>query len=231
MTEESIVVACPNPNCRKEIREPMLLKILCVTPPEQYEACPYCFAKLQPKEYPQKSEILEQELDQEKHSKLEELLQEEDTDGEENPSESVEDEIEDVLPETNVVKKVKESRGSFLQRVKSLISTDNGSKKEENYAPKVEVEVMSEEVFDENEDLYEEEAVDENFVTNESDNEKKTETEMELKSRESVKSENKQSGCPESFGYLANREKDVPIPSVCYVCPKMVDCMLSPKNE
>jgi hypothetical protein len=230
LTEESIVVACPNPNCRKEIREPMLLKILCVTPPEQYEACPYCFAKLQPREYPRKSEVLELQLNQEKNSNLEELEQEEDIDAGESPGASVEDEIEDVLPETNIVKKGKESRGSFLQRVKSLIPTGNGSKKEENYAPKAKVEVKSEEVIDENEDLYEDEAADDYFESNESDSERKNKTEMELKSRESVESENKKSGCPESFGYLANREKDVPIPSICYVCPKMVDCMLSPKH-
>ncbi|TRO52568.1 hypothetical protein E2P63_03385, partial [Candidatus Bathyarchaeota archaeon] len=149
MTEESIVVACPNPNCRKEIREPILLKILCVSPPEQYEACPFCFAKLQPKEYPRKSEVLELELNQEKNSNLEDLEQEEDIDVEESPSAIVEDEIDDVFPETKVVKKVKESRGSFLQRVKALIPTGNGSKKEENYVPKAKVEVKSEEVIHE----------------------------------------------------------------------------------
>ena len=39
------------------------------------------------------------------------------------------------------------------------------------------------------------------------------------------------SGCPEEFGYLANRPPDTPIPSRCLVCPKMVDCMLSPRDE
>jgi hypothetical protein len=229
LTEESIVIACPNPNCRKEIKEPMLLKILCVTPPEQYEACPYCFAKLQLKEHPQKSEVSELELNQEE-TDLEELEQKEDIHAEESPNVYEEDEIEEILPERDVVKKVKESHVSFLQKVKSLIPTGNGSKKDETDS-KPEVKVKPEEVFDENEDLYENEDVDDDFENDKSDGEEKTEIKMEPKSPESVKTEKEQSGCPEFFGYLANREKDVPIPSVCYVCPKMVDCMLSPKNE
>jgi hypothetical protein len=229
LTEESIMVACPNPNCRKEIREPVLLKILCVTPPEQYEACPYCFAKLQLNEYPQKSEVSELELNQEATT-LEELEQEENMHSEQSLNADEEDEIEEVLPQTDVLKKVKESRAGFLQRVKSLIPTGNGSKKDEGDF-KAEVKVKPKQVIDENEDLYKDEDVDDEFGIDESDGEEKTEIKMELKSRESVKTEDKQSGCPESFGYLANREKDVPIPSVCYVCPKMVDCMLSPKNE
>ena len=207
----------------------MLLKILCVTPPEQYEACPYCFAKLQPKEYPQKSGVSELELNQEE-TNLEELEQKEDIHAEESSNTYEEDEIEEVLPESDAVKKVKEPRVSFLQKVKSLIPTGSGSKKDETDS-KVEVKVKPEEVFDENEDLYEEEDIDNDFETDKSDGEEKTEIKMELKSSASVKKENEQSGCPEFFGYLANREKDVPIPSVCYVCPKMVDCMLSPKNE
>jgi len=42
------VVVCPNPKCRREIEEPILLTILSVTPPKEYEACPYCFANLEP---------------------------------------------------------------------------------------------------------------------------------------------------------------------------------------
>ena len=34
------------------------------------------------------------------------------------------------------------------------------------------------------------------------------------------------SGCPQHFGYLANRPKDAPIPQECLLCPKIVDCML-----
>jgi len=40
----------------------------------------------------------------------------------------------------------------------------------------------------------------------------------------------KETGCPEEFGYLANRPKDAPIPQECLLCPKMVDCMLRAKE-
>jgi hypothetical protein len=47
-------------------------------------------------------------------------------------------------------------------------------------------------------------------------------------------SENKEKedekGCPEKFGYLANRPKEAPIPPDCLLCPKMVDCMLRAKE-
>ena len=42
--------------------------------------------------------------------------------------------------------------------------------------------------------------------------------------------ERKTSGCPQDFGYLANRPKDAPIPQECLFCPKMVDCMLKAKK-
>jgi len=48
LPEESVVVACPNPKCGREIEEPILLTNLSVTPPEQYDACPHCFSKLEP---------------------------------------------------------------------------------------------------------------------------------------------------------------------------------------
>ena len=51
----------------------------------------------------------------------------------------------------------------------------------------------------------------------------------EEKKPASPKKEDSQSGCPESFGYLANRPKDEPIPQSCLMCPRMVDCMLSPR--
>jgi hypothetical protein len=44
------------------------------------------------------------------------------------------------------------------------------------------------------------------------------------------KEETKETGCPEKFGYLANRPKDAPIPPDCLLCPKMVDCMLKTKE-
>jgi hypothetical protein len=50
-----------------------------------------------------------------------------------------------------------------------------------------------------------------------------------LVSSETKESE-KETDCPEKFGYLANRPKDAPIPPECLLCPKMVDCMLSAKE-
>jgi hypothetical protein len=57
------------------------------------------------------------------------------------------------------------------------------------------------------------------------------EPEEEPKTEESETKEEESSGCPDEFGYLANRPPNAPIPSQCLVCPKMVDCMLSPRDE
>jgi len=46
MPNESGVIVCPNPRCRKEIEEPILLNNLSTKPAEQYYACPRCFIKL-----------------------------------------------------------------------------------------------------------------------------------------------------------------------------------------
>ena len=46
MSNESGVVVCPHPKCRREIEEPILLNSLSTSPKEQYHACPYCFTKL-----------------------------------------------------------------------------------------------------------------------------------------------------------------------------------------
>ena len=46
MPNESRVIICPNPECHREIEEPILLNNLSVTPAEQYYACPHCFIKL-----------------------------------------------------------------------------------------------------------------------------------------------------------------------------------------
>ncbi|MDG6221667.1 MAG: hypothetical protein IAX21_05910 [Candidatus Bathyarchaeota archaeon] len=51
------------------------------------------------------------------------------------------------------------------------------------------------------------------------------------KEKEKSSKTDTKSGCPERFGYLANRPNDEPIPQYCLTCPKMVDCMLSPKEE
>jgi hypothetical protein len=72
-------------------------------------------------------------------------------------------------------------------------------------------------------------------------NQKEDQTEDELKIKTSLKKQEQKrnesiskdgtSGCPHSFGYLANRPKEESIPQVCFVCPKMVDCMLSPREN
>jgi len=51
------------------------------------------------------------------------------------------------------------------------------------------------------------------------------------KEKEKSSDKDTKSGCPERFGYLANRPKDEPIPQYCLTCTKMVDCMLSPKED
>ena len=265
MTEESVMVICPNPKCGKEIREPMLLTILCVTPPEQYEACPYCFAKLQTEEYPEEPELETpeeteadlafEEAPQPEELETEDLSEEEDFETEEPYKE---DDLEDVLPEDDDFDEELVTSPSFLDRVKSLIPSSNGPKKEKTKETETASIVEPEEASDEDDedDQYDEaeEAEDEEFEeddeTEELDEPEEDDEEEDYEDEESeedeegeeeepgeepvakvpVKTETKQQ-CPEEFGYLANREKDVPIPSVCYMCPRMVDCMLSPRND
>jgi hypothetical protein len=270
LTEESVVVICPNPKCGKEIREPMLLTILCVTPPEQYEACPHCFAKLQPEEYPEEPELdaqqeHEADLDEEPESEeleADDLSEAEDFETEEDYQE---EKLEDILPEDDSFEERPESSLSFLDRVKSLIPSSNGSKKEkaeeaetvsivepedvsnededeavddhydeaedemetEELEADDEAESLEREEDDDEEDFEDEEEEDE---PEEEDFEEEEEPEEEPKAKEVGKTETKQ-GCPEEFGYLANRDKDVPIPAACYMCPRMVDCMLSPRDD
>jgi len=45
-----------------------------------------------------------------------------------------------------------------------------------------------------------------------------------------IKEKVEETGCPQKFGYLANRPKDTPIPQECLLCPKMVDCMLGTRE-
>ena len=148
LPEESAVVVCPNPKCRREIGEPILLTNLSVTPAEQYDACPYCFTKLEPETTvsPDEDEVAE---DMEVVAEIaEEPLQ---------------------APSGNAIfEKAKDSTNHVLKKVEGLILGSNGTKEDKK-------------------------------VT---------------------------SGCPENFGYLANRPKDAPIPPECLLCPKMVDCIL-----
>ena len=152
MQEECLVVLCPNPRCQREIAEPVLLNNLSVTPAEQYDACPHCFARLEPKA------TFSQEEDSEKPV----------------PS----------LSENMVLEKGNDSSPRLWERVKDLIARSNGSQEEKG---------------------------------------KKRE---EPKPKSFTRKEKDRSGCPQNFGYLANRPKDAPIPQECLLCPKMVDCML-----
>ena len=132
--KSAVVIVCPNPKCGREIEEPILLTNLSVKPTEQYDACPYCFTKIEPETT---------------------VVQEE------------------VTPQVEVVLEESEDSGSeVLKKVEDLIRV----------------------------------------------------------SKEPQEKEKKTSGCPESFGYLANRPKDAPIPQECLLCPKMVDCMLKTKE-
>jgi len=46
LPNESRVIVCPNPRCRRKVEEPVLLNSLSTTQVEQYYACPFCFTKL-----------------------------------------------------------------------------------------------------------------------------------------------------------------------------------------
>lgn len=189
LSEESIVIVCPNPKCRREIEEPILLTIRSVTPPKEYEACPYCFTKLEAEPQMEQEEVPEPPVAQE------EVIEEED----------------------------ESSRAyAFLQKVKALIPGSDGSqkeKREKSEEPQAEPAAKKDE---------------EKTVKEEPETEPvaKEEAKEEPKIAPSAQKEGESSGCPEHFGYLANRPSDTPIPPQCLVCPKMVDCMLSPrKNE
>jgi len=113
LTEEAIVIVCPNPRCQREVEEPLLLTILSVTPPKQYEACPYCFVKLE-----QEVPIISKQATEST------LVQEEATETEE------EEETTTILSENTVPEKVKDSRPNFFKKVKALIPNTSGHNKE-----------------------------------------------------------------------------------------------------
>ena len=155
LPKKSPAVTCANPKCGKEIEESIILNVLSVNPPIQYEACPYCFTKLE------KEKVIETPK---------------------KPEPRMED--------------VKESGSGRFGRVRSLIPSRNKTEEIEEIQKK---------------------SQDKKSDKNEKKNEKSS-------------SNDKKSGCPEHFGYLANRPSDVAIPQNCLTCPKMVDCMLSPKE-
>jgi hypothetical protein len=182
LPEESVVVICPNPKCRREIEEPILLTILSVTPPKEYEACPYCFANLEPEPPIEQEDVPEPTVEQE------EVMDE-----------------EEATPTTksvnSVLEKVKGSGPRFLKKVKALIPSSNGSqkeKKEKTEEPQAEPAGKKEEKV----------------------------TKKEAKTEPSFEKVTGFSGCSYTFGYLANRPPETPIPPECLLCPKIVDCML-----
>ena len=175
------MVVCPNPKCQREIEESIILAILSVTPPKEYEACPYCFANLEPEAPIEQKDVPEPTIDRE------EVMKEEAT-----PT---------IKSVNSVLEKVK-AGPRFLQKVKALIPSSNWSQKDKRKKT--------------------EEPKPKPLVKEEPKEVPKTEP--------SDKKEGDSSGCPEDFGYLANRPPDTPIPPECLVCPKMVDCMLSPKT-
>ncbi len=221
MSEETVVVICPNPKCRREIQEPILLSILSATPPKEYEACPYCFTDLTPEPQIEKEEVPEPTVEDE------EVLDE------------IEEPVTSTKSEPPVLEKVK-AGPSFFERVKSLIPGSGDALTEE----KEEVEELpTEPVAIEEEMVTKEEPTPEPLVVEEAEEapemeplvkeepEEPEEPEEAPKSEETETKEGESSGCPDEFGYLANRPPDTPIPSQCLVCPKMVDCMLSPRDE
>jgi hypothetical protein len=133
LPEESVLSVCPNPKCKREIDEPILLTNLSFNPVEQYTACPYCFTKLEP---------------------------------------DTPDDQQEVIPlESAISERDEEPNSPLIKKVEEIILASNEPR------------------------------------------EKKNET-----------------GCPENFGYLADRPKDTPVPQECMLCPKMVDCMLKTKE-
>jgi len=195
------VVVCPNPKCRREIEEPILLTILSVTPPKEYEACPYCFANLEPEPTIKQKDVPEPTVNQE------EVMEEK------------EEAVPTIKSENSVLEKVK-AGPRFLKKVKALIPGSNGSQKEKRRKTE---EPQAEPAGKKEEKATKEEPKTEPLV--------KEEPEKAPKTEQSAKKENGSSGCPEAFGYLANRPPETPIPQECLVCPKMVDCMLSPRED
>jgi hypothetical protein len=214
---EAVVVVCPNPRCQREIGEPILLTILSVTPPKQYEACPYCFAKLEQEAPIEQEAVTEPTIVQEKTIETDE-----------------EAETAVNLSVNTVLEKVMDSGPSFFKKFKALIPSTSGlkkEKKEKTKEPQAEPVVKEEKAPKEEpktEPIVKKEDPKEAFQTDSSGEEETAKEEPKIEP--SAKKESGSSGCPETFGYLANRPKNVPIPQGCLICPKMVDCVLSPRE-
>jgi hypothetical protein len=203
LSEESVVVVCPNPKCRREIEEPILLTVLSVTPPKQYEACPYCFTSLEPEPPIEQEDVSEPTVEDEEVVEKEEAT----------PT---------VKSENSVLEKVKDSTPGFLQKIRALIPTSDVSKNGKMKKPE---KLQAKPAAKKKGEKTTKEEPETEPIAKEEEPEEKTQTEA------SAKKESELSGCPEHFGYLANRPPDAPIPPQCLVCPKMVDCMLSPRES
>jgi hypothetical protein len=197
---EAVIIVCPNPKCKKEIEEPILLTILSVTPPKQYEACPYCFAKLE-QETLVEMEIVSEPAEIEHKEVIEEAK-------EATSNESV----------NAVLENVNDSGSSFFQKVKALIPNSNRPQKKKQ--EKTEEPQTAPSIIEENEAVINEEPRAESFT------EKETKEVPIIEPFAKKENQSDFSGCPETFGYLAKRPKDAPIPQQCMLCPKIVDCML-----
>ncbi|MCW4034199.1 MAG: hypothetical protein NWF03_02415 [Candidatus Bathyarchaeota archaeon] len=234
--EETVEIICPNPKCQRKIKEPILLTVLSVSPRKEYEACPYCFVRLD-------KEITPEDEDTEFETEYEEVEDEE--------------EMESSSTETTT-QKSKSAGPSFLDRVKALIPNANGTQKketaeiddteeaeeldeeeEEMTAEEQETEELDDEYEDEEneeddeEDEEPEEEQDEEYEEDDEEDAVEAETEQEeTEAKPEKETKTTADGeCPESFGYLANRPKDAPIPSGCLMCPRMVDCMLKVEDD
>ena len=59
---------------------------------------------------------------------------------------------------------------------------------------------------------------------------KKAEKESLKSTKDRLNKENVTSGCSHSYGYLAVRPKDSPIPKECLFCLQVIDCLYKTKK-
>jgi hypothetical protein len=204
LLEESLVLTCPNPKCGRQFKESIVLTINSVEPPKKYDACPFCFASLETES------LVDQEINAEQE--IQKVVAQESN----FENETLEFEESESSDESGQ-EKIKDSGSGFFSKVKSLIP---GSSPKKEQKQKVEESESDLEILIEKEDQIEDKLKIKPPVKNENQ-----------KQIESTSKQDVTSGCPQTFGYLANRPKDETIPQVCFVCPRMVDCMLSPRDN
>jgi hypothetical protein len=207
-----LLIVCSNPKCRKEFKEPIILTILSVKPPKQYEACPNCFAKREP-ETPTEQEIVSNPQFEQN------LVSEQSLEKKKTTILTKEKKITNNLYENAAPEKVEDSGSGFFKKVKALIPSKNGSKKEKQKNPK---EPTTESYVNKEEEILETqiESTGNEYPTKEKTKHEKPE-----------KIVNNSLDCPKTFGYLAKRSPEVPIPQGCLTCLKIVDCMLKIETD